>query len=175
MINFLFPQEIMNYFNIPIVGYVFIVVRLFSIFLCVFFFFMTIYSLLRTTWLKRMILWDAQEFLTYHPHGVKALTKQWVKIKSRLDTGVESEFKLSLIEADSLLNEILKRMGYSGDTLGEKLEKLTVASLPNIDDVKEAHQSRNNIVHDPDYRLTLDEAKSVIASFEKALVDLQAL
>lgn len=175
MIDFLFPPAIMNYFDIPILVSVLIVIRLLAIFASIFFILAIIYSLLKTTWLKRLFLWDAQEFFTYHPHGVKALAKQWIKIKSRLDTGMESEFKLALIEADSLLDDILKKMGYGGESLGERLEKLTAASLPNIDEIKEAHQSRNNIVHDPDYRLTLDESKNVIASFERALVDLQAL
>ena len=88
---------------------------------------------------------------------------------------MESEYKLAIIEADSILDEILKRMGYMGDSLGERLEKLTSASLPSLDEVKDAHKVRNNIVHDPDYKMTLDEARITIASFEKALVDLQAL
>jgi len=74
-----------------------------------------------------------------------------------------------------MLDDILKRMGYSGETLGERLNKLTIASLPNLEEAKEAHKIRNNIVHDPDYRLSLDEAKKTIETYERALTDLQAL
>lgn len=103
------------------------------------------------------------------------MAKQWFKIKARLDTGQESEFKLALIEADDLLSEVLKRLGYAGETLGERIEKITKASLSNIEDIKEAHKTRNNIVHDPDYRLTLEEAKKNTEIYENALSGLQAL
>jgi len=73
-----------------------------------------------------------------------------------------------------MLNDILKRMGFGGETLGERLEKLTAATLPNLEQIWEAHKIRNNIVHDPDYRLTLDEARKVLGIYEQALRDLEA-
>jgi len=130
--------------------------------------------LLNTSWLKRLILEDAAEFFTYRPFGVRKIEKQWNKIMTRLETGIESEFKLAVIEADSMLDDILRRMGFAGETLGERLEKLTAATLPNIEQIKEVHKIRNNIIHDPDYRLPLDEARKVMGIYEQALRDLQA-
>lgn len=133
------------------------------------------FALLKTTWLKRLWLWDLEEFLTFRPYGVRKIVKEWVKIKARLDTGLESEYKLGVIEADSMLDDILKGMGVGGASLGERLERMTAASLPDIEEAKKAHTTRNNIVHDPNYRLGLDEAKAAIGIFEKSLTDLQAL
>jgi hypothetical protein len=79
------------------------------------------------------------------------------------------------MEADSLLDDILKSMGITGETLGEKLEKIADATLPNISQIIEVRKVRNNIVHDPGYKLTLDEARSAIEAYEKSLSDLQAL
>jgi len=134
-----------------------------------------IFALVKTNWLKRMITWDLQEILTYRPFGVRRIVKQWRKIKARLETGLESECKLAVIEADKMLDDILMRMGFGGVTLGERLTKLTAVSLPNIEEVKKAHRIRGNIIHDPDYRLSLEEAQRVTAIYEKALTDLQAL
>ena len=134
-----------------------------------------IFALVRTSWLKRLIIWDWKEFLTYRPHGLRKVEKDWQKIRIRLETEIDSEYKLAVIEADSMLNEILKGLGFGGETLGERLEKVTTASLPNLEEVRGAHKIRNNIIHDPDYRLSLDEAKRVITIYEKALTDLQAL
>ena len=134
-----------------------------------------IFVLIKTTWLKRMIIWDLQEFLTYRPFGVTKLAGKWKKIKKRLKSGRESEAKLAVIEADSMLDGILDRMGFGGRTLAERLDKLTAVSLSNIEEVRQAHQIRNNIVHDPAYRLELEEAEKVILAYEKALTDLQAL
>ncbi len=120
-------------------------------------------------------MWDLQEFTTYHPYGVKKLYKQWQKIKMRLDTGLESEHKLAVIEADSILDDTLKKSGFAGETLGEMLEKLTEATVTNLSDVIGAHKIRNNVVHDPDYQMSLDEAHYAIQAYEKALTDLQAI
>ena len=133
-----------------------------------------IFALAKTSWLKRLLIWDLQEFLTFQPFGIRKIVRTWAKITNRLETGLESEAKLAVIEADSILNDILKRMGYGGEALGERLEKLTSATLPNLEQVCVVHKIRNNIVHDPDYRLTLDEARSVLDIYEQALRDLQA-
>ena len=129
--------------------------------------------LFKNTWLKRRILEDLVEFVAYRPFGAKKTFKQWTKITKRLETGKEAECKLAVIEADSLLNDIFKKMGYSGETIGEILKQLDSTTLPNIEQIWEAHKIRNNVVHDPDYRFTLDEAKKTLGIFEKALRDLE--
>ena len=82
---------------------------------------------------------------------------------------------MAVIDGDSLLEEALKKMGFTGDTLSERLDKLTEATLPNLADVLQAHQTRNRIVHEPDFRLTLEDAKKAMDIYEKALTDLQLL
>jgi len=143
--------------------------------LTLFFIGFIVFSLINSTWLKKMILYDAQEFVRHKPFGTKKVARDWNKIKARLDTGLEAEYKLAVLEADSMMDDVLKRMGFSGANLGERLDKLTVVSLPNLDEARLAHQARNNVVRDPDYRLSLDEAKKIIAIFEESLMDLQAL
>jgi len=169
------PKDILNFLIQPTISGPLLVFKI--VFLAITFFFLgfIIYMLFSTTWLKRIIIWDLQEVLTYKPHGLIKISKQWVKITERLKSEIESEAKLAVMEADSMLNDVLKRLGYDGETLGERLEKLTDATLPNIKEVWEAHKIRNNIVHDPDYRLSLDEAKRVVAIYEKALTDLHTL
>lgn len=129
--------------------------------------------LLKNSWLKRRVLEDLVEFFIYRPFGVKKTFKQWAKVTKRLGTGREAECKLAVIEADSLLNDILKKIGYSGETIAEILKQLDSAILPNIEEVWQAHKIRNNIVHDPDYHFTLDEAQKTLGIYEQALRDLE--
>ncbi len=129
----------------------------------------------RTNFLPNLVWEDIFEFFTYRSVGARKILKQWTKTKGRLETGLESEYKLAVIEADSTLDEVLKKMGYLGETLGERLEKINVAVLPSIEEVRDTHKIRNNIVHDPDYRINSDEAKKSISIYEKALTDLGAL
>lgn len=143
--------------------------------LTLFFIVFIVFALIYTTWLKRLILYDLQEFIRHRPFGTKRIAGDWNKIKARLDTGLEAEYKLAVLEADSMMDDVLKRMGFAGSSLGERLDKLTAVSLPNLDEVRLAHQIRSDIVHDPDYKLSLGEAKKALAIFEKSLIDLQAL
>lgn len=134
-----------------------------------------VFILAKSKWLRWMIILDAEEIFTHRPFGVSKVDKDWKIIKAGLETEKESEWKLSVIKADSTLDNALNRMGYIGQTLGERLDKLTTASLPNIEEVGQARKLRNNIIHDPDYRLSLEEARKAISAYEKALTDLQAL
>ena len=152
-----------------------LVLKIIFLVISAFFLGMIIYLLIVSDWLKKRFFWDIQEFLTYRAYGAKKMSKEWRKVSARLDTNMEAEYKLAVIEADSILDDTLKRMNFSGDTLGERLEKLTSATLPNVNDVVEAHRVRNNIVHDPDYKLTLEEAKTALQIYERALTDLQVL
>lgn len=133
-----------------------------------------IFCHLRCSYLKFLLYMDVAEILTYRPYGLKRIEKDWNKVKARLDTGLESEYKLAIIEADNMMDSVLKRMGYGGENLGERLGNLTSATLSNIEEIKEVHQIRNNIVRDPSYTVTLDDARKTLDVYEKGFQDLQA-
>lgn len=158
----------------PFVGYL-LAIKLSFIGFSLFMLVVIIILVLRTNFMPNLLWEDLFEFFTYRSVGARKILKQWTKTRQRLETGLESEYKLAVIEADSTLDEVLRKMGYLGDTIGERLEKINVAVLPNVEEVREIHKTRNNIVHDPDFRLNLDEAKKVIAIYEKALTELGAL
>ena len=139
----------------------------------VFFFFGIILLLLRNSWLKRRILEDLIEIISYRPFGAKKAFKQWGKISKKVESGKEADYKMALIEADSLLADILKKMGYKGDNMREILEQIDARTLPNIESVWRAHKVRNNIVHDPDYDLSRDEARRNLQIYEQAFRDLE--
>lgn len=134
-----------------------------------------IYLLLTTNWLRFRFLESLMEFFTYKPYGVKKLDKTWKKVIARLETMNESEYKLAVIEADDLLETILKKMGYPGKDLESRLKNLTSATISNIDQVFTAHKTRDDIVHDPDYRLDVEQTRKILEIYERAFRNLQAL
>ena len=133
-----------------------------------------IFSLSKSSWLKFLILEDLSEFFSFKPAGSKKTEKMWNKIIKRLDTGLESEYKLAVIEADNIVDDILKKMGFSGNALDERLKIINPVILPNVNQVKEIHQIRNNIIHDPDYKLSLEETKKILDVYEESLRELDA-
>ena len=69
----------------------------------------------------------------------------------------------------------LSRIGFEGETLGDRLQKVSPVIIPNLEDVFAAHKTRNDIVHDPDYRLTLQDAKTAIKAYEDAFSALDLI
>jgi len=137
------------------------------------FLFGIIFLLLKNSWLKRRFLEDWTEFFIYRPFGVKKTFKQWAKVLKRLETGKEADYKLAVIEADGLLNDILKKMGYKGETMAKILEQLDATILPNIEQIWKVHKIRNNVVHDPDYELSLEQARKILGIYEKTFRTLE--
>tara|TARA_Y100000310_G_scaffold320247_1_gene376485 strand:- start:657 stop:1175 length:519 start_codon:yes stop_codon:yes gene_type:complete len=135
----------------------------------------SIYILMHTAWMRFAFLYDITELFTYRPYGLRRISRRWQRVMARLETANEAEYKLAVIEADTVLSEILQRMGFKGETLGDRLRILTSAIVPNLNDVSQAHQTRNNVVHDPDYRLTLEEARKTLEIYEVAFRNLDLL
>jgi len=131
--------------------------------------------ILKTHYIQWLFLQDVWEFFTFRPFGAKRITRTWNKIVKRLDAGSESESKMAIIEADDLLDASLKRMGFLGHTFEERLSTITSATVSNIDEIHAAHKIRNNIIHNPDFRLSQDEAKAALAAYQKAFNSLQIL
>lgn len=168
-------KEIISFLINPPFSNLILVIKIIFLVISSFLFGFIIYLLLKTSWLNYRYTQDIKEFLNYKSVGAPKLVKQWLKIKERLETNLESEFKLAVIEADTLLDDILKKMGYVGDTLEEKLEKVSINILPSKEKIKEAHKLRDNIVYDPDFSLSLEEVKKIISVYETALTELNVI
>lgn len=94
--------------------------------------------------------------------------KIWKQILRRFDTGDDSNLKLAIIEADKVLDELLKLSGYEGETMGDRLKQITSANLSNISEIWQAHKIRNRIVHEPDFKLDRGEAWMCVEIYKKA-------
>jgi hypothetical protein len=79
-----------------------------------------------------------------------------------------ADWKLAIIEADILLDGLLKERGYAGNSLGERLRSITPAQLSSIDDAWEAHKVRNQIAHEgADFILTKRLADQTISRYQR--------
>lgn len=76
----------------------------------------------------------------------------------------------SILEADKLLDFILGKLGYTG-SLGDKLKKAQPL-FSNINAVWAAHKLRNRLAHELEPVIGKEECKTALASFERALHDL---
>lgn len=99
---------------------------------------------------------------------------KWEEVQKKIDSENASDWKMAIIEADSLIEEIFERIGYQGENLGERLKKIEPSDFDNLQNVWEAHKIRNKIAHEGDaFQLTKDEAKEMIEKYKKALKELR--
>ncbi len=73
--------------------------------------------------------------------------QRWKRILSFSKSHNESDWKVSIIEADAILEEIVENMGYSGETLGERLKNIEKSDFLTLDEAWEAHKYRNEVAH----------------------------
>ncbi|MEK7085204.1 MAG: hypothetical protein AAB904_01605 [Patescibacteria group bacterium] len=101
--------------------------------------------------------------------------KRWEEIAARLESANDAEWSLAVIEADNLVDDILKRIGLAGETMMERLSRINVAEFPAMQELKEAHHVRNNIAHTPGYKISRLEAENVMRKYRKVLEDLEVI
>jgi len=92
---------------------------------------------------------------------------RWEKIQTALNSDNPADWNIAVIEADKILDDMVKAMGYEGESLGDRMKKIEVSDFLTLDDAWEAHKTRNRIAHENEFVLTRREAKQAIDRFEK--------
>jgi len=83
-----------------------------------------------------------------------------------------NDWKLSIIEADIILDEVLKQQGYAGNSLGERLKSISPNQLASLQDAWEAHKVRNRIAHEgADFVLTKRIAQETITRYQRVFTE----
>lgn len=100
------------------------------------------------------------------------LVQQWERIQRLMGEQDEEKWKMAIIQADNILDEIIKAMGFSGSTMGERLKKIKPVQFPLLDDAWRVHKVRNFIAHDPTYTLQRPTAQRAIEVYERIFREL---
>ena len=102
--------------------------------------------------------------------------ERWIKIEEHVASENPNDWRLAIIEADIMLDEVVTKMGYYGDTLGEKLKQVAKGDIEYLDALWEAHKVRNQIAHEgSDFILTQREAKRVVGLYATAFRELRVI
>lgn len=104
------------------------------------------------------------------PERVRSL---WSEIEATGKQGTMGA-KLAILEADKLLDSVLKSLGFPGETMGERL-KTAQYKHPALQQVWPAHKLRNQLAHDVAFELTPRSASQALHDFRAALRTLRVL
>ena len=81
----------------------------------------------------------------------------------------ESAWKVAIIEADNLIDDLIRRMGYKGENLSARLEGINPGQIENIDELRKAHEMRNRIIHEEGFKLDKKTAEETLGYYENFL------
>jgi len=98
--------------------------------------------------------------------------KKWRKLLERIRSGDERDLRLAIIEADSLVDEVLKEHGHPGNDMGERMKSIHPSEFKNINELWEAHKIRNRLAHEADFHLSISEYKRIIEIYHGVLEEL---
>jgi len=93
--------------------------------------------------------------------------ERWEHVLEYLSSSNPSDWKLAVLEADTMLEDLTDQMELSGENLGERLKVADREKFKTLDDAWEAHIIRNKIAHEgSQFDLSQHEANRVITLYE---------
>jgi hypothetical protein len=137
--------------------------------------FMILFLALIIVTLYRIVLFNLRLAQKSTPLKIPPLSSRWEEVKRHAASFEEGQWKFSIIEADKLLDDVLRALGYPGESVGDRLKFIRKENLPSLDALWHAHRLRNRLVHEPGYTLSRDDMEEAIRNYKIALQELGAL
>lgn len=101
-------------------------------------------------------------------HDVPQTRLRWDRVMEQAYSENEQNWRLAILEADIMLNELLDYLGYRGETMADKMRQVEKVDFKSIDLAWEAHRLRNQIAHQSaDHPLSAREVRRVVGLYEQ--------
>lgn len=147
---------------------------------CYFAIFLFIFALAwvfkKSNWLYWHLTEDIKEVMEGSPVPLfKKTQKGWQKIKKRLSSKKEANWKLAVMEGGEIVEDILLKIGYKERDMRSKLSLADEAQMPNLKELLDASDVYGSVLEDSDYELTRKKTEEVLKVFEKFLKDFEYL
>ena len=93
--------------------------------------------------------------------------KQWQAIEELLLENYSSSWKLAVVKADALIENLLKQLGFKGNNLEELINSLKLRGYQNLNLLEGAHAVSKEILANRDYSINQKEAQSIVEIYKK--------
>ena len=96
--------------------------------------------------------------------------QRWNMVEQHMKSQNPAEWRMGIIDADTMLEDMITGMGYQGGSFGEKLKSINPAQFPNLQLAWEVHKVRNRIAHDgQSFQLSERDAYQAFKTYEQLL------
>jgi hypothetical protein len=176
-------QKIFDFFHNIAFGSIGLFLKIFLFVLALFFLFMIIYCIVRIFQIREKQEKHLEHEIEEYAHHQKekeekltnpggAVNQKWQSVLTHVFSQNESDWRLAIIEADAMLEDLMTQMGFKGEGLGEKLKGADQEKFQNLTTAWEVHTIRNKIAHEgSNFEISQREAKRVISLYEKIFTE----
>ncbi len=165
-----FAARLGNFLAAVLVPFVFIDVFVCLLFLMVIFYLAYLRSEVRSYALSKIAPSeeDLQRLKDNIASPIRQTNERWLKVEKHIASQNPTDWRLAILEADIILDEMLQKMGYKGAGIGEMLKTVEKSDFLTLDAAWEAHKVRNSIAHQgSDFVMSHPEAKRVISLYKQ--------
>ena len=116
----------------------------------------------------------AESALEEMPDTARPGQAKWETVLDHISSQNSSDWRMAIIEADTILDTLLEGQGYPGATLGERLRNAGEGAFRTFEDAGVAHGVRNQIAHEgADFQLSYRDAKNTISRYENVFREFE--
>lgn len=145
--------------------------------MCILFIAIIIFSLVRMREIqlheKHELDHEIHEALARDQELLRNENPRWHYILTLIESSNESDWRVSIIEADTMLEESLREKGLTGEGVSELLESARASGYQSIQNAWDAHVVRNQIAHaGSEFPLSQIEGRRVIKMYQNFFEEL---
>lgn len=101
---------------------------------------------------------------------------RWQHVETLIESPSETDWRAAILEADIMLDELVTKMGYQGESLGEKMKGIEKSDFTSINAAWEAHKVRNHLAHEGStFILTQREAERVVELYREVFREFEVI
>jgi len=147
-------------------------IKIFLIIFIILFFFLMMYFYINSSYIKYHFSSNVSDLLKKSNYETASTDNRWTRIINKIKSGNEKDYKLAIIEADDLLQEVLRERGYKGEEFEDLINEVERKLLPNYEDILKDHDIRNEIVYNLNYKLGVEDANKILNDYDSAIKNL---
>ena len=113
------------------------------------------------------------EYAAFQKEQESGVNPRWTHVQDLVNSPNSSDWRLSIIEADSILESLLEEKGIPGVGIGERLKNISPGDLSTLQSAWEAHLVRNRIAHEgSEFEVTEHDARRTIRLYEMVFQEM---
>ena len=97
------------------------------------------------------------------------LKGHWKEIRIAITSSDVSQLKLAIIEADTIIEDILRLNNLAGETMAALLSEASLHGVIGTGKLWRFHRIRNSLVHDTAFKLDLKTARDILQEVDEIL------